>query len=157
MSIRLKAGFRRLAASTMRSFTDNRRHYSTGPDPVDAPPELAQDLDFLRYDARWRVSLGSARLRFGPELERSFEVTTQRTRAREMRLTISLSVGFYLVTIATDQVLVLDIGWLGMFLRLAVMPPWALFTISAHRFSAVREGYAVSQATFAVLLLGRSI
>jgi hypothetical protein len=86
----------------MRSFPDNRSHDSTGPDPVGALPALAQEPDFLRYDARWRVSLGSARLRFGPALERSFEVTTQRTRARELRLTISLSVGFYLVTIATD-------------------------------------------------------
>lgn len=140
----------------MRHIPANRGpdHTGSGTDPLAAPLAFAQGLDFQRYTAPWRPSLGSARLRFGPALERSFETATQAARVRELRLTITLSVVFYLLTIATDRVLVPDIGWLGTALRLCTVPVWAVLVLFAHRFSAgLREGYAVSLATFAVLLL----
>src|SRR3954471_9830007 len=70
---------------------------------------LLIDDEIVRYGMEWRTDGQAAILKFAPEIEQRFEADTRGARIRELQLTISFGLGFYLLTSVTHFIFVPDL------------------------------------------------
>jgi diguanylate cyclase (GGDEF)-like protein len=70
---------------------------------------LLIDDEIVRYGMEWRADGQAAILKFAPEIEHRFEADTRVVRTRELQLTMSFGLGFYLLTSVTDFIFVPDL------------------------------------------------
>jgi len=71
---------------------------------------LLIDNEIVRYGMEWRTDGQAAILKFAPEIEQRFEADTRVARSRELQLTMTFGVGFYLLTSVSDFIFVPDLG-----------------------------------------------
>jgi diguanylate cyclase (GGDEF)-like protein len=115
---------------------------------------LLIDNEIARYVADWRLNRRAAILRFTEAVEERFEDDTRGIRARELQLTMTLALGFYLVTALTDIVLVPDIGLTGLVMRtFGSLPILLTILFSSKLKGRSREVFVTFAAIFAVVLL----
>ncbi len=114
---------------------------------------LLIESEIQRY-AAWRLNRRAATLKFAEDIERHFEVDTRAARMYELRLTLSLSVGFYLATTVLDSVFVPDLGITGLVMRICAAQLLLFFIFAGAKLSyRHREMLITFTATVAVIVL----
>ena len=93
-------------------------------------------------------------LSFPADLERIFREDTAADRIKELRLTITIGVIIFVLMAALDPILVEDIGWLGVAMRLLIAPILLYLVVNLSTLPyAVREWLIAITATVALLVM----
>lgn len=120
-----------------------------------APQSVKVDPDFQRVvDAEISRFKRTGSASFPPALERRYEADTYDIRTHSLQLTMILGGICFLLTSLTDIAFVPDIGFKGVFIRMAALPLFAVVILYGPKMTSLRrEQLMVTAGTTLVLLL----
>jgi diguanylate cyclase (GGDEF)-like protein len=97
---------------------------------------LLIDVEIVRYGMEWRTDGQAAILKFAPEIEQRFEADTHVARCRELQLTMSFGLGFYLLTSVADFIFVPDLVAAAHLVKALNAPLLLIPILIGHKLSA---------------------